>query len=81
MLLVDARGVSLSIIVSAANRNDVTQLVPTLEAVIAARRAVAPRARQHLCTDAGFVGAATEQSMRERDYRPHVRPRGAERTE
>ena len=81
MLLVDARGVPLSIIVTAANRNDITQLVPTLDAVVAARPAVAPRARQHLCADAGFVGAAAAQDMRDRDYTPHVRPRGEERTQ
>jgi len=67
--------------VTAANRNDVTQLVPILDAVVAPRPVVAPRARQHLCADAGFVGAAAEQSMRERNYTPHVRPRGEERTQ
>jgi transposase len=81
MLLVDARGVPLSIIVSAANRNDVTQLVPTLDGVVVLRPAVAPRARQHLCADAGFVGAAARQEMIERDYTPHVRPRGEERSQ
>ena len=58
MLLVDGRGVPLSIIVTGANRHDITQLVPTLDAVVAARPAVAPRARQHLCADSAFVGAA-----------------------
>ena len=76
MLLVDARGVPLSIIVTGANRHDVSQLVPTLDALIVPRPAVAPRARQHLCADAGFVGAAAAQDMRDRDYTPHVRPRG-----
>lgn len=53
MLLVDAHGVPLSIIVTAANRNDVTQLASTLDAIVAARPAVAPRARQHLCAALG----------------------------
>jgi putative transposase len=75
MLLVDARGVPLSIIVTAANHHDITQLVPTRDAVVIARPAVAPRARQHLCADAGFVGAAAKQDMLDRDYTPHVRPR------
>lgn len=78
MLLVDARGVPLSIVVTAANRHDITQLVPTLDAIVVPRPPVAPRARQHLCADAGFVGAAAEQDMRERDYTPHVRPRREE---
>jgi transposase len=78
MLLVDARGVPLSIIVTAANRHDVSQLVPTLDAVIIPRPAPGPRARQHLCADAGFVGATAKQEMLARDYTPHVRPRGEE---
>ena len=77
----DARGIPLSIIVTAANRNDVTQLVATLDAVVVPRPPVAPRARQHLCADAGFVGAAARQDMIDRDYTPHVRPRGEERTQ
>lgn len=81
MLLVDARGVPLSIIVTAANRNDITQLVPTLDGVVAPRPPVGPRARQHLCADAGFVGAAARQNMIDRDYTPHVRARGEERTQ
>ena len=42
---------------------------------------VAPRARQHLCADTGFVGAVARQDMIARDYTPHVRPRGEQRTE
>ena len=79
MLLVDARGVPLSIIVTGANRHDISQLVPTLEALVIPRPELGPRARQHLCADAGFVGAAAEQNMLERHYTPHVRPRRQER--
>lgn len=78
MLLVDARGVPLSIIVTAANHHDVTQLVPTLDAVVVPRPRVVPFARQHLCADAGFFGAAAKQDMLDRDYTPHVRSRGEE---
>ena len=81
MLLVDARGIPLSLIVTAANRNDVTQLAATFDAIVVPRPAIAPRARLHLCADAGFVGAAAGQNMRDRDYTPHVRPRGEERTQ
>jgi len=81
MLLVDARGVPLSIIVTAANRNDITNLVATLDAIVAPRPTVTSRARQHLCADAGFVSAAAGQHMRDRDYTPHIRPRGEERTQ
>ncbi len=81
MLLVDARGIPLSIIVTAANRHDVTQLIPTLDAIVVPRPDVAPRARQHLCADAGFGGAAAKQSILDRHYTPHVRPRGEECTQ
>ena len=75
----DGRGVPLSIIVTAANRHDITQLVPTLDAVVITRPEVTPRARQHLCADAGFVGRQARHDMIERHYTPHVRSRGAER--
>lgn len=81
MLLVDARGIPLSIIVTAANHHDVTQLAVTLDAIVTPRPPVAPRARQHLCADAGFVGATADQNMRDRDYTPHVRPRSEERAQ
>jgi transposase len=78
-LLVDAHGVPLSIIVSAANRHDIRQVVPALDVLVAARPATGPRARQHLCADAGFIGAGAKQEMLDRGYTPHVRhgPRSA----
>jgi putative transposase len=79
MLLVDGRGVPLSIIVTAANRNDVSELAATLDAMVVPRPPVGPWRRQHLCADAGFVGRAAHQQMLERGYTPHVRPRGAEK--
>lgn len=79
MLLVDARGVPLSIIVTAANRNDVTELAATLDAMVVPRPPVGRWRRQHLCADAAFVGRAAYQQMLDRDYTPHVRPRGAEK--
>jgi hypothetical protein len=41
MLLVDVRGVPLSIIVTAASHHDVTHLVPRLDAVVLPRPAAA----------------------------------------
>ena len=75
MLLVDARGIPLSIIVTAANHHDVTQLEPVLDAIVARRPRVRPYARQHLCADAAFRGAPAEQAIRRRRYIPHVRSR------
>lgn len=81
MLLVDARGLPLSIIVTGANRHDVTQLEPVLDTVAVARPKASTRAPQHLCADAGFAGQPAEQAMRKRHYIPHVRPRGVEASE
>lgn len=75
-VLVDGRGVPLSIVVTGANRHDVTQLAAVLDG-----RVVRParRVREHLCADAGYAGAAARRVMVERGYVPHVRSRGEER--
>src|SRR5450631_4358358 len=78
MLLVDARGVPLSIIVTAANHHDVTQLEPVLDAIVCRRPRLGSRAKQHLCADAGFRGAPAAQVIRRRRYIPHVRSRREE---
>lgn len=72
----DGRGVPLSIVVTGANRHDVTQLAAVLDG-----RVVRParRVREHLCADAGYAGAAARRVMVERGYVPHVRSRGEER--
>ena len=81
MLLVDAHGIPLSLIVSGANRHDVSQLGATLDAFVVPRPPVTPRTPQHLWADAGFVGIPALNEMLAQDYTPHVRPRGEERTE
>jgi putative transposase len=75
MLLVDARGVPLSIIVSAAHRHDVR----LLEAVLDARVRSRPRGAQHLCADAAFRGVPAALAIRRRCYIAHVRSRSEER--
>ena len=51
-ILVDGRGVPLSIVVTGANRHDVTQLKPVLENIVVKR----PESKQHLCADKGYKG-------------------------
>lgn len=80
-MLVDGGGIPLSLIVTGANRHDVSQLAATLDAVVVPRPPVTPRAPQHLCADAGFVGDPALHEMCMQAYTPHVRPRGEERTE
>ena len=76
MLLVDARGAPLSIIVTGANRHDVTQLASTLDSIVVERPEVRPYHPQNLCADAGFSGMPAQEQILQRDYHPHVRPRG-----
>ena len=79
MLLVDACGVPLSIIVTGANRHDVTQLATALDSIVVERPEVRPYHPQHLCADAGFSGRPAHEQIVERDYQPHVRARGGPR--
>jgi len=79
MLLVDERGVPLSIIVSGANRHDVTQLAATLDAIVVERPEVRPYHPQNLCAEAGFTGKPAHEQIVARDYCPHVRSHGEEK--
>ena len=54
-LLVDARGVPLSLVVSGANRHDVKLLPSTLDAIVVRRP---DTVRPRLCADAGYKGQA-----------------------
>ncbi len=74
MLLVDARGAPLSIIVTGANRHDVTQLATTLDSIVVERPEVRAYHPQNLCADAGFRGLPAHGQMVERDYSPACAP-------
>ena len=68
----------MSIVVTGANRHDVTQV----EAVLSSRvRKARGRKRQNLCADAGYDSRKAREVMREFGYVPHVRSRGEERKE
>ena len=74
----DGRGVPLSLVVTAANRHDVTQT----EKVLSSRaRRPRGRTRQNLCADAGYQSAAAEEVMRRYRYVPHIRSRGEEKVQ
>ena len=77
----DGRGVPLSIIVTAANRNDVTQVAAVLEAIVVKRPAPSERRNKHLCADAGYTGAPALAVIEKHDYIPHVKGRGQEAKE
>jgi putative transposase len=73
-MLVDARGVPLSIVVTGANRHDVSQLAAVLDAIVIER----PDTVQHLCADKGYSGEPAQQAIKDRRYIPHVKQRGEE---
>lgn len=72
-MLVDGRGVPLSIVVTGANDHDVSQLEAVLAGVVIKR----PKRLQHLCADRGYFGKLAAWIMRFYDYAPKVDPRGA----
>lgn len=73
----DGRGVPLSIIVTGANRHDVSQVAVVLDAIAVQR----PAPRKHLCADAGYTGAPALCVIEEHGYIPHVKGRGQEAAE
>jgi len=77
-LLVEERGVPLSIVVTGANRHDVTQLEITLDNLVIERPEPTPDKPHHLCADKGYDSKAAIQIIIDRGYTPHVRRRGEE---
>jgi len=71
---VDEIGVPLSIVVTGANRHDVTQLAAVLDGIMIER----PETDQHLCADKGYAGEPAQQVIKDRHYVPHVKQRGEE---
>jgi len=77
-MLVDGRGVPLSLVVSGANRHDVSQLEAVLAGVVILRPAGIP---QNLCADAGYAGEPAHETITAHGYVPHVCPRNVEAKE
>jgi transposase len=80
-LLVDGRGVPLSLVVTGANRHDVSQLEAVLDAIVINRPSPPERRSKHLCADAGYTGAPALTVIEEHGYIPHVKGRGQEAVE
>jgi transposase len=53
-------------------------LEPTFDRVVIERPSGKDGLRQHLCGDKGYAGQPAQESIRGRDYIPHVRQRGEE---
>ena len=73
--MVDGRGVPLSIVVTGANRHDVSQLELVLDEIIYVRPI---ELEQNMCADKGYSGEPAKQAMIDRNYIPHVKQRGEE---
>ena len=80
-MLVDGRGVPLSIVVTGANRHDVSQLQAVLDGVMVDRPNPLKRRSKHLCADAGYTGAPALKIIEAHGYIPHVKGRGQEANE
>jgi len=77
-LLTDGRGVPLSIVVTGANRHDVSQLELVLDEIVIERP---ENIDEHLCADKGYSGEPALKAMRDRNYIPHVKQRAEEMQE
>ena len=77
-MLVDGRGVPLSLVATGANRHDVSQLDVVLGAIMVDRTSLAIRRHKHLCADAGYTGAPALKIIEDHGYIPHVKGRGQE---
>ena len=74
-VLTDGRGVPLSIVVTGANRHDVSQLELVLDEIVIERP---EDIDEHLCADKGYSGEAALKAITGRNYIPHVKQRGEE---
>jgi putative transposase len=72
---VDGRGVPLSLVVTGANRHDVTQLELVLDEIILKRP---EDVEQHLCADKAYDGEPASKVILSKRYIPHVKARGEE---
>ena len=77
-LLVDGRGVPLSLVASGANVGDRDLLPATLDGIVAKRPKPGRHRPQHLCGDAGYRGQPAWNAARSRHYRPHIKQRKEE---
>ena len=68
----DGRGVPLSLVVTGANRHDVTQLEEVLCAIMVKRKTPSVRRSKHLCADNGYRGWRALEIIESHGYIPHV---------
>jgi transposase len=79
-MLVDGAGVPLSLVVTGANRHDVSQLENLLDAFVITRPDIFEQP-QHLCLDKGYSGEPALETVIVRGFIPHIKSRGEENSE
>jgi transposase len=77
---VDGTGVPLALVVTGANRHDVSQLEAVLDAFQVERPDIF-ETPQHLCLDKGYSGEPALEIVVVRGFIPHIKSRGQERME
>ena len=75
-VLVDGRGVPLSLVVTAANVNDHVALPELLNNHVIVRPRPTCFEPQHLCLDAAFDNEVTRKTLCRECYMPHIAPKG-----
>ena len=78
-VLTDEKGLPLAVVLSGANTHDVKLLEETLDHIVLLRPEPDEEHSQNLCLDAGYTGSG--DAVEQRNYIPHIRPRGEERKE
>ena len=71
----------LAIVLTGANRHDVSQLETVLDSIVVKRPTPSKGKPQNLCADAGYTGQPAENAICSRGYVPHIRSRGDEKKE
>jgi len=79
-LLVDGAGVPLALVVTGANRHDVSQLQTVLDSIVIKRPDIFEYP-QHLCLDKGYTGEPALEIVVLRGFIPHIKSRGQEKDE
>ena len=77
-MLVEGHGVPLSIVVTGANRHDVTQLEIVLDSMVIKRPTPTLEQPQSLCGDKAYKGNPAYQCIVDRKYIPYIFKRGEE---
>jgi transposase len=79
-MLVDGEGVPLALVVTGANRHDVSQLETMVDSLVIERPDIFERP-QYLCLDKGYTGEPALEIVVLRGFIPHIKGRSEEKKE